>query len=302
MKQPPFLSIIICTYNRAGYLFDTLQSLLRTNASSGQFEILIIDNNSTDHTPSVTPKIADRYPDFRLKYIKEAKQGLSYARNCGIKEAAAPILLFLDDDITLHPGFIPAWIQFFKSHPNASGGGGKIHVQFDDPRPSWMSHFLLPLLGHHDLGNKMKRYPSNKYPFGGNMAFQKEIFDQYGAFNTNLGRKGSKLMAGEEKEFYGRLAGSEQIYYLPDAFLWHRVNKQRLTKDFIKKQALGLGKSIAFQMQEISMPVKIWRLSAEIGKLMITILLCIGYSFRLQFPKARMLLKFRRWIWEGYRQ
>lgn len=300
MADSPFISIIICTYNRAEYLRDSLNSLLNTPAAAPLFEVLIIDNNSSDHTEKVAEKMISSYPNKRIRYIRETAQGLSQARNRGIQEAQASILLFLDDDITANPHFIPAWLSFFEEHPEASGGGGKIHVQFDDPRPRWMSHFLLPLLGYHNLGNTVKKYPSGKYPFGGNMAFRKEIFEQYGNFNTRLGRKGKQLMASEEKEFYRRLRDNEEIYYVPKAFLYHRVNRKRLTKDYIKKQALGLGKSIAMQLQDASRSEKMFQLGSEFFKSIATVILCIGYSLVLQFSKASMLIKFRRWIWKGY--
>jgi glycosyltransferase involved in cell wall biosynthesis len=302
MAEPPFLSIIICTYNRADYLRDTLQSLLNTSADPESFEVLMIDNNSRDETPKVVNQAGAANEHFRIRYEKETKQGLSHARNRGISEAAAPVLLFLDDDIATPSDFIRAWLSFFKQHPDASGGGGKIHVQFDDPRPDWMSHFLLPLLGHHDLGNSIKKYPSGKHPFGGNMAFRREVFERYGNFNTELGRKGKQLMASEEKEFYRRLPDDEEIYYLPEAFIYHRVNNERLTKAYIKKQALGLGKSIALQMEKASALQKFGQLVSELFKSLATAVLCVGYSLALQFPKAALLVQFRRWIWEGYRE
>ncbi len=134
------------------------------------------------------------------------------------------------------------------------------------------------------------------------MAFRKEIFEKYGEFNTGLGRKGKKLMASEEKEFHQRLSEQEDIYYLPDAFLYHRVNAQRLTKQYVKKQALGLGKSIRLQLQQASTKEKLQQMSSEFIKIMATAVLCVGYSLALQFPKASMLIKFRRWIWQGYQK
>ncbi len=149
MTSQPFISFIICTYNRADYLRDSIQSLLKSEAAAGEFEILIIDNNSKDKTPETVRKIVDAHPDLNLYYIKESKQGLSHARNRGIKEANAPFIVFLDDDICASKSLIPAWISFFKESPQAAAAGGKINVQFDDPRPRWMSHLLLPLLGYH---------------------------------------------------------------------------------------------------------------------------------------------------------
>src|SRR5699024_4317301 len=232
LASHPQLTFIICSYNRADYLDDTLRSLLRHYPPGCQAELLVVDNNSTDDTAKVVRRHQDSSPkdEHPVRYIKEPIQGLSHARNRGIKEARAPYIVFLDDDIRVTPSLIPAWLSFFNDHPDDSAAGGKIHVQFDDPRPEWMSHFLLPLLGHHDLGNKRKQYPKGKYPFGGNMGFKRSIFDAVGTFNTELGRKGASLNAGEEKELFRRLRQLDvPIYYLPDAFLYHRVNADRLS-------------------------------------------------------------------------
>ncbi len=298
MTQSPKITFIICTYNRADYLDDTLQSLLDTELSKYNAELLIIDNNSTDRTPQIVDSYAkDGNP---IRYIKETNQGLSFARNRGIEEAHTPCLVFLDDDIRATNQLIPAWSSFFDEHPDALAGGGKIHVQFDDPRPRWMSHFLLPLLGHHDLGNSRKLYPKSKYPFGGNMGFRKQVFEQFGNFHTDLGRKGNQLKASEEKELFNRIKKRDiDIHYLPDAMLYHRVNEQRLTEEYIKRQAVGLGESIALQVRT-NPNIKTKKWAEELGKLAATFALALPYTLMLQPSKALMLIKFRKWIAEGY--
>lgn len=301
MAASPALSVIICTYNRASYLRHTLQSLLDATADPARFEVLVIDNNSADDTAAVVKDIADAYPRNAIHYHHEPQQGLSHARNRGIRASQAPVLLFVDDDVHVPDGYLQAWLRFFDRNPGAAGGGGRIRVQFDDPRPAWMSHFLLPLLGHHDLGKRQKPYPARKYPFGGNMAFRRTVFDTYGVFNTELGRKGGQLMASEEKEFYGRLPAGVTICYLPDALLYHRVGHERLNESYIRKQAEGLGRSIALQLREGGLWAKAGELAGQFIKSLATVVLCIGYSLMLQFGKAGMLIKFRRWIWEGYR-
>lgn len=302
MNNRPKVTFIICTYNRAGYLDDTLHSLANTDLQQFPVEVLVVDNNATDSTPSVVERHQARYPkDHKpIRYIKETNQGLSHARNRGIKEARAANMVFLDDDIRVTDSLLPAWLSFFDTRPNALAAGGKIHVQFDNPRPRWMSHFLLPLLGHHDLGNSPKKYPARKYPFGGNMGFRKQIFDSLGTFDTDLGRKGTQLKASEEKEFFQRLRTHQiDIHYLPDAMLYHRVNRQRLTESYIKRQAVGLGQSMALQDEEQAGPAQ-KLLFREVGKWAASFLLFVPYLLALQPAKALMLLKFRKWIAEGY--
>ncbi|WP_185958353.1 glycosyltransferase [Fodinibius sediminis] len=299
MTQRPKVSFIICTYNRADYLDDTLYSLQDQHLVDLQVELLIVDNNSTDETPRVVHRHQESYSKDHnpIRYIKEPNQGLSHARNRGIKEAKAPFLVFLDDDIRATGSLISAWYSFVSEHPQAMAAGGKIHVQFDASRPRWMSHFLLPLLGHHDLGNSLRKYPAGKYPFGGNMGFRKALFNRVSPFNTNLGRKGRQLKASEEKELFERIRDKDiTVYYLPEAMLYHRVDEQRLTEEYIKRQALGLGQSMALQAQSSRMTY--WM--RELPKWGASLLLFFPYALSLQPAKAVMLLKFRKWIAEGY--
>lgn len=302
MHNQPKVTFIICTYNRAGYLDDTLLSLQQQNLSELQVELLVVDNNSTDATPEIVRRHQKSHSKDHnpIRYIKEPNQGLSHARNRGITEAKAPCIVFLDDDIRATETLIPAWLSFFEEQFEPVAGGGRIHVQFDAPRPSWMSHFLLPLLGHHDLGHSAKKYPGNKYPFGGNMGFRKSIFNQLGKFDTSLGRSGKQLKASEEKEFFERLKTKNiAIHYLPEAMLYHRVDEPRLTEEYIKRQAVGLGQSIALQVKnDSSRKIKVWTL--ELGKIVATLTLFLPYVISFQPDKALMLIKFRKWIIEGY--
>lgn len=299
------VTFIICSYNRADYLDDTLSSLLQNFPSDDSSTILVVDNNSTDHTAEVVRHHQNSLPrdENPIRYIKETKQGLSHARNRGIKEAETPYIVFLDDDIRATESLVPAWQTFFTNYPEAAAAGGKILIQFDDPRPSWMSYFLLPLLGHHDLGSSLQKYPNNKYPFGGNMGFKTKIFETVGLFDVDLGRKGESLNAGEEKELFKRIRDlGKNVYYLPDALLYHRVGTERLTMSYIRKQALGLGLSMRLQLKKATLREKITTWVLEWVKGVGSIPLGIYYCLGLNPSKAVMLFKFRWWIWKGYRQ
>jgi glycosyltransferase involved in cell wall biosynthesis len=302
MPDIPKVSFIICTYNRAEYLKDSLETLIQS-ASGRPAEIVVIDNNSTDRTHQVCDDCAgtSTQEGIRMHYIKETKQGLSYARNRGIEVANAPILVFLDDDINVPSSFTDSWLSFFNDHPNACAAGGKIHVQFDDPRPEWMSSYLLPLLGHHDFGNTIKPYRKTDYPFGGNMALKADVFDDYGTFNTDLGRIGGDLKASEEKELFQRLQQDElTILYVPNALLYHRVNSSRLTKDYIRRQANGLGYSLAIQLKDRTYSERFKPIVKEGAKWFASVILFLFYTVTFRFSKGWMLLRFRKWIADGF--
>lgn len=305
MNKKASVTFIICTYNRADYLDQALHSLLKNNTPQDiEFEILVVDNNSPDNTPEVVQKYQDSGEDEHqcIRYVKETNQGLTYARNRGIREANTPYIVYLDDDIRASEKLIPAWTTFFEEHPEIVAAGGRIHVRFDAAKPRWMSHFLLPLVGRHDLGKSIKKYPSHKFPFGGNMGFKKSVFDEVGYFDTDLGKKGKKLYAkGEEKELFDRVRSvSNDLYYIPDAFLYHHVDGSRLTRDYVKNQATAIGQGMRLRMAEASTKQFIENWLREAGKTGASVLLFLFYSLSFNMAKATMVLKFRWWIWRGY--
>lgn len=300
-KEAKF-SFIICTYNRAGYLNDSLSSLLECSTPREQVELLVVDNNSTDETPEMVRSHQKKNPvkNIQVRYVKEKRQGLSHARNTGIENASAPLLVFVDDDIRASKKYINSWFHFFEKHSQIKAAGGKIHVQFDDPRPEWMSSYLLPLLGHHDFGDSIKPYKKKDYPFGGNMAFRSEVFEEIGHFNTELGRIGGDLKASEEKELFRRLRDkNEPVYYVPDARLYHRVDASRLTKEYIRRQAIGLGQSMRLQMKRQSTVARALIALKEFGKWIATGVLFLYYTLKFETAKGVTLFQFRYWILEG---
>ena len=295
------ISIIICSYNRAELLLDTLYSLIRDGTKPSNYEIVVIDNNSSDNTEVLVKEFISSHKIYNIRYIKESQQGLSYARNRGIKEAQAPLVCFVDDDVIVSDSYIQKWLDFFEAHPKAVGGGGRINVQFDSPRPKWMPELLLPLFGKHNHGDKVIKYTRGRFPSGGNMVYKKRIFEKSGNFDTNLGRKGKELNGGEEKDLFFRVSKeNNNVYYVPDIFLWHRVGEKRLTKEYVKGQSFGGGKSIAVMLDGQTISKKVLKWISELIKFIVSITICVGYFFIGKTSKGVMLIKFRLWVWKGY--
>lgn len=294
------LSVVVCTYNRARYIEDTLRTLRDQRGLDGSYEVVLVDNNSPDDTADIVRAFGRANPEFSLRYVFEAEQGLSHARNRGIAEARGELIIFVDDDVFADENLVRAYRDHFAVHPNAMAAGGRIHVHFDGMRPEWLSPRLMPLLAEHDLGDEPRPYTGNRYPIGANMCFRREAFERVGVFDPALGRTAGLLLASEEKDMFMRLkhAGAA-IHYVPSAVVRHRIADERLTDDFVRRQAMGIGQSERMRLLNDGRRAQLAKAASEIVKAGGTLVLAGGYAVRGEVPRARMLLKFRGWVWQG---
>lgn len=241
------ISIIICTYNRANILADTLDSynvLHRTG--SYEIELLIIDNNSSDDTLSIINKFKKKYPE--LRYVFEPRPGLSYARNTGIKESASDIIAFVDDDVHFDPLWLKELIKIFEDYPEASCIGGKSIPQFQTERADWIIDDLLSIYGSTNSGDKIKWMTYPEHPFGLNMAFRREVFVQVGMFDPSLGRKKKNLLSNEESELFWRISKANlKVIYTPKAIIYHQIPPERSRQEWVLNRYYWQGiSSVAF--------------------------------------------------------
>jgi glycosyltransferase involved in cell wall biosynthesis len=295
------ISVIVCTYNRSDYILKALNSLAQQTLPAHQYEIIIVNNNSTDNTDALCQTFLQEQQQQNCFYFIEIQQGLSYARNRGIAESSGDILVFMDDDAQADENYLQEICRFFETTPDAEACGGRIYPDFESKRPEWMSHFLLPLTSTIDMGNKINLFKGTKYPVGANMAFKKDVFQQYGMFNPDLGRKGNNLDGSEEKDIFLKLKKeNKKIYYLPFAIVNHQVPDKRLTFDFFKRQAIGIGKSEQIRTKAISQSAYIQFVFKEIViKWGVSILLWGYYLVSFRPKKGWKLLQFRRYVSKG---
>ncbi len=301
MSSLPKLSIIVCTYNRDQYIGKTLDHLLRQDLPQLEYEVIIVDNNSTDRTAQICQDFISDHPDAPFHYVVETNQGHSYSRNRGIEESQAELVSFIDDDAFVHKPFGRNIIHFFKENEEILVVGGKIIPVYEEKEPKWMSHFLLPLVSALDMGSSPRLFTGRKFPVGANMIFRRTVFDQYGTFNVALGRKGTGLMGGDEKELIYRLKNDNApIYYAPDVVVDHIIPKRRLTKNYIQGLAQGVGQSEKERLSTATLFQKFQRALEEVIKIGGTLILFIWYLLRGQLAKGSMLIKFRIWVLQGF--
>ena len=300
MKLKPLVTIAICTYNRADYLQDTLNDLAKQTEDPRRFEILVINNNSTDSTESVCSAFASEIDQLRFRMVTEEKQGLSHARNRAYREAESSMILYIDDDVHLKPDFVEQTLRTIHETPQLKCGGGRIYVTFEDTNPDWIPSELMPMFGLHDLGESKKPYPGSNFPRGGNMIIHKELFIKAGMFDPGLGRTGSHMTGSEEKAFFDRSRKKGYTpWYLPGITLWHRIGKTRLQKIYLKEQSIGIGKSEYLRLKSSK-----WKLTgklfSELVKLAGSTLLAAGYLMKGKAKASRFILIFRFWVLKGF--
>ncbi|MBG9377462.1 glycosyltransferase family 2 protein [Panacibacter sp. DH6] len=232
------ISLIICTYNRDRYLPEALESIRLQTAEPGSFQLVIVDNKSTDNTHKIAQTFIRNNPHLNVKYVLETNKGLSFARNRGAAEADAPVLCYIDDDALLSPAFVSEMTLFFNNHPAAAGAGGKVIPKYEDGiEPAWMNKYLNGFVGRVDHGTKITRFTKKmKYPAGCNMTYKKDIILKAGGFNNNL-----TFRSDDKYIFYKIKELSDEIYYLPDAYVHHYIDSYRLAFDNFRKLFLKTG-------------------------------------------------------------
>lgn len=225
------ISVIVCTYNRAISLTRCLAHLSAQVVPSGvTWEVIVVDNNSTDSTRQVVLKAAEN--GFSVCYVREEKQGLCYARNRGIEESQGRIIAYIDDDILVEPNWLRSMLLSFEE-TGCDAAGGRIYLETGGcPLPGWLGPILFGYLGYIDYGEERIDLDGRRcHPHGGNMAFRREVFERIGLFDVNVGRVGNKLFKGSETELFWRLSNTDaRIIYEPHAKVHHIIKTEELTK------------------------------------------------------------------------
>jgi glycosyltransferase involved in cell wall biosynthesis len=229
------LTVAICTYNRSALLPKALESVASQTLAE-DFEILIVDNGSTDNTREIVASWQRR--DARIRYVIERTPGISHARNCAIREARGEYLAFLDDDAWADAGWLENLIAPIRSiQPAPKCVVGPVSLVWDGKRPDWFPPRFESLLCSYRMGETSRFLKPGEYLLTTNSLFHRATLLKIGGMRTDLGHKRNVLIGGEDNDIFNRLlANGHCVYYAASANVFHPVPKERQTRRFLLRR------------------------------------------------------------------
>jgi glycosyltransferase involved in cell wall biosynthesis len=285
------VSVIICTYNRAKALEKTLSSFHALRPPPDVvWELLIVNNNSTDDTARVCAEAARALP---IRSIEEARQGKSHALNTGIAEARGELLLFTDDDVDVDASWLDEYVKAARNNPEVNFFGGRICVAWEAEPPAWLKDNAEMLSGitiYYDRARLPSPVTSREKPFyGANIAFRKSVFARGVRFRTEFGIVGKNRIGGEEQMLiYDLLENGCKGLYVPSAVIHHRCAKSRMSESYLRHWYASFGK-LEVKCNEIPLAANQWfKVPRYLWKQLI--LNAMMYLFTRPFAKSK------RWL------
>ena len=237
-------TVAIPTYNGANRLPLVLEKLRsQINTENISWEVIIVDNNSSDNTSKIVQDYQSRFSEFvSIRYLFEPQQGAAFARLKAIKEAKGTYIGFLDDDVLPEKNWIYAAYSFCQAHPQAGAVGGQIHGYFEvEPPPEYKR--VYPFLSIREHGSKPRLFEPNKLnlPTTASLVISKKAGNESApARPTLIGRIGKSMLGAEDYELLLYIHKNNwEIWYNPDMESYHKIPAHRLEKDYL----LSLGRS-----------------------------------------------------------
>ena len=274
------VTVAICSWNRAALLRETLKQMTHLERDdSFDWELLVVDNNSTDQTPDVLAEFAERLP---LRALREPKPGKSNAANLVVKEARGEYILWTDDDVLVEPDWVRKYVAAFRRYPNADVFGGRIDPWFEGTPPRWLREGFGKVAGVYaavDLNRPGGVAPETFYPIGASMALRRSSHRRH-PFDPSIGPQPGSSIRGEEWILVRdlRREGAE-VVWVPDAIARHFIPRARQTESYLRDWFRGHGELVAMMgtkhghsISVFGRPAWLWRqwvehaLRARIGR------------------------------------
>ncbi len=266
------ISAIICTHNRAEYLAKAIQSLVDQRTPEDQYEIIIVDNCSTDSTKEAVEQFSSVN---NIRYIYESTLGLSYARNTGWRKARGKYVAYLDDDAIACPTWLDKILEVFETvTPRPGCVGGRVYPIWEGPRPTWLSDWLLHCLPVMDWSDTPHVLDDLRMEWlaGANIAFPTDLLKSLGGFTSELDRVGNSLLSSGDVFLEKQIMKvGYSCFYHPDIAIKHHVFESRLNQSWFTRRYYWQGVSDAVMQILQERPSTLRRLRLAVSKAVILV-------------------------------
>lgn len=244
MREDKLISVVVCTFNRVDLLEALLCSLEKQTCQKGLYEVIIVDNNSTDRTYQLGLEAISRNCNFYL--FRELLQGLSYARNRGMQEAKGKYVAYIDDDAVATPNWLAEMASFIRRHPGVVAFGGPYEAFTTTPVPVWFP----PEYGSLNYGCEERCLDTGReFIHGTNMVFLRDVISACGGFHPELGMKGNLISYGEETRLqFILMEKGFQVYYAPLMVVRHWLPLHKVRLSWLLKTAYAVGRCSALTL------------------------------------------------------
>lgn len=299
------ISVIVATHSRAPLLARTLEALARQDWPREAFEVIVVDNASTDDTAATMTEVAQRPDSPRLVLLAESRPGKTFAVNTGLAAARGQLLVFTDDDVVPEP----QWLRALHDAVEGTGADfavGRIGPLWEADPPAWVGPALHGVLAIPDNGAERLeiRAGVNEHvmALAGNLAVRPHVFAQIGSWRTDLGKELGSLRSGEDHEFFLRMirAGYRGVYE-PLARVTHLVQAARLRRSYFRQWLYENGQMVAgLERQFPSTPHRLLGIPRYLWRQAATDLLAFVKACRPGAAQARFAAETRVWWFMGY--
>jgi glycosyltransferase involved in cell wall biosynthesis len=238
----PDVSVVLPTYNRSANLRRTLASVLGQHTTTRRYEVVVVDNNSTDDTRAEVENAIAR--GAAVRYVLERNQGVSYARNAGVASARAPLVAFVDDDVCVDADWIETICRTFEQYPEIDCIGGKVLPIWEGQPPLWLTRDHWAPVALLDFGDTTRSINAGNRMclLTANLACRREVFERVGLFGTELQRVHDGIGSMEDHEWLLRFwAAGRQAMYVPELSAFTDVPLRRMTLDYHRRWHSGHG-------------------------------------------------------------
>lgn len=250
------ISVIIPAYNRGNVISKTINSFVNQSLSKDNYEIIIVDNNSTDNTREIVKEIIQFNKFPKIRYILETRQGAHWARNRGAKEAKNEIFYFTDDDMEADKDLLAEILKVFNLGYNIGSATGVILPKFEIQPPKWiLKHCCNSILSLNSSKDDLVISSDDIGIFSDHQAVIREVFFRAGGFNPDkvkkawIGDGGTGFNKNIKKLNY-------KFAFTAKSIIYHLIPKERLTQKYINKRLADQGNANSYGYYRENSPSK----------------------------------------------